>query len=62
MLTVNKQHGKYRVVVKETRKLFRNDRGTVVDGGGHAERTKALRQVGHIADGYARKLVRENKE
>lgn len=41
---VAKRGQKFRVV-EEDGKIVKNDAGTAVDGGGHASRARALRQV-----------------
>ena len=40
--------GKYRIVEEGTRRLARSKNGEPMDGGGHKERAKALRQEEHI--------------
>ena len=45
---VKKLRGKFRIVEEGTRRLARSKNGEPMDGGGHAERAKALRQEEHI--------------
>jgi len=45
LLAVARIDGLYRVVIRGTRRIARNDQGTPVDGGGHREREPAWSQV-----------------
>ena len=44
-VTVVRKDGKYRVVEAATGKVAKNAAGTAIDGGGHAMRANAVKQV-----------------
>lgn len=45
---VRLRNGLYRVIEGNTNKLCRNQKGHVMDGGGHDDKEKAERQAQHI--------------
>lgn len=52
---VKKMKSGYRVVDDDTGRLMRSVHGKPLDGGGHTQKAKAVRQCGHINDGMNEK-------
>lgn len=54
-VTVKKMKSGYRVVDADNGRLLRSVHGKPLDGGGHTQKAKAVRQCGHINDGMNEK-------
>lgn len=55
---VKKLGKKYRLVEQGTKRIARNEQGTVRDGGGHESRGKALRQKRAVNHGLSIKRAK----